>query len=112
MKHRLLLLIVLPGVAGCLRAQGKSPEPAADTVPFVRTSAVERFAGETAGTAYSATIVPDSQFDLAFKSGGYVRSIAETRGADGRMRPLQGGDRVRRGASLARVRQAEYVNPV
>ena len=34
MKHRLLLLLILlPGVAGCFRAKAKSLEPAADTAP-------------------------------------------------------------------------------
>src|SRR6266542_5859466 len=112
MKQLLLLLILLPGVVGCVQAKGRPLEPAAETAPFVRVSAVQRFGGETPGTRYSATIVPNSQFDLAFKVGGYIRSIAETRGADGRMRPLQGGDRVRQGTSLAQVRQVDYVNPV
>src|SRR5260221_11162481 len=112
MRRRLLLLLLLPGLAGCLRAKSRLLEPAAETAPFVRVNVVQRFGGQTPSTRYSATIVPNSQFDLAFKVGGYIRSIAETRGADGRMRPLQGGDRVRQGMSLAQVRQVDYVTPV
>src|SRR5260370_42041792 len=60
-------------------------------------------------TPYSAGIVPYSQVDLAFKSGGYVESILQVRGADGRMRNIQEGDWVARGTVLARVRESDYV---
>ncbi len=60
-------------------------------------------------TPYSAGIVPYSQVDLAFKSGGYVESILQVRGADGRMRNIQDGDWVARGTVLARVRESDYV---
>ena len=59
-------------------------------------------------TPYSAGIVPYSQVDLAFKSGGYVESILQVRGADGRMRNIQEGDWVARGTVLARVRESDY----
>src|ERR1051326_5682652 len=113
MRHRFLLLTFLPIVAGCVQAKTRVPAaPASEAAPFVRLSAVQRYGGETLGTRYSASIAPYSQYDLAFKVGGYVRWLAETRGADGRTRPLQGGDRVRRDAALARIRQIDYVNPV
>ncbi len=60
-------------------------------------------------TPYSAGIVPYSQVDLAFKSGGYVESILQVRGADGRMRNIQEGDWVASGTVLARVRESDYV---
>ncbi len=60
-------------------------------------------------TPYSAGIVPYSQVDLAFKSGGYIESILQVRGADGRMRNVQEGDWVARGTVLARVRESDYV---
>jgi RND family efflux transporter MFP subunit len=60
-------------------------------------------------TPYSAGIVPYSQVDLAFKSGGYVESILRVRGPDGRMRNIQEGDWVARGTVLARVRESDYV---
>src|SRR3954466_12291039 len=60
-------------------------------------------------TPYSAGIVPYSQVDLAFKSGGYVESILQVRGADGRLRNVQEGDWVTRGTVLARVRESDYV---
>jgi multidrug efflux system membrane fusion protein len=63
-------------------------------------------------TPYSVGIVPYSQVDLAFKSGGYVDSILRVRGADGRMRNIQEGDWVARGTVLARVRGSDYVASV
>jgi RND family efflux transporter MFP subunit len=61
---------------------------------------------------YSASIVPFSQVDLAFKSGGYVESILQVKGADGRTRNVQEGDLVARGTVLARVRESDYVASV
>jgi RND family efflux transporter MFP subunit len=57
---------------------------------------------------YSASITPNEQIDLAFKSGGYVGSIMQVRGADGRMRSLDLGDYVKAGTVLASVRSTEY----
>jgi len=61
-------------------------------------------------THYSANIIPNAQVDLAFKSGGYVQSIRQVRGADGRMRNIDIGDWVTRGATLAVVRQQDYTD--
>jgi RND family efflux transporter MFP subunit len=63
-------------------------------------------------TPYSAGIVPYSQVDLAFKSGGYLESILRVPGADGRMRNIQEGDWVARGTVLARVRESDYIASV
>src|SRR6267142_7230216 len=60
-------------------------------------------------TPYSASIAPYSQVDLAFKSGGYVESILQVPGVDGRMRNIQEGDWVGRGTVLARVRESDYI---
>lgn len=62
------------------------------------------------GTKYSANIVPNAQVDMAFKSGGYVQSIRQVRGADGHMRNVDTGDWVTRGTVLAVVRQKDYVD--
>ena len=59
-------------------------------------------------TRYSANIVPNAQVDLAFKSGGYVESIRQVRGADGHLRNLETGDWVTKGTVLAVVRQKDY----
>jgi multidrug efflux system membrane fusion protein len=49
-----------------------------------------------------------TQVELAFKVGGYVRAVAEATDAGGKRRLLQAGDRVRRGAVLASVRESDY----
>jgi len=59
---------------------------------------------------YSANIVPYSQVDLAFKSGGYVQSIRQVKGADGRMRNIDAGDWVSKGTLLALVNQQDYTD--
>jgi multidrug efflux system membrane fusion protein len=60
------------------------------------------------GRRYSAAIAPYRQVTLSFRSGGFVDWLLELHGADGRMRPLVSGDKVRQGEGLARVRQKDY----
>jgi RND family efflux transporter MFP subunit len=57
---------------------------------------------------YSVSIEPFEKVDLAFKSGGIVERILQVRGADGRMRNVQAGDKVARNAELAQVRPLDY----
>jgi RND family efflux transporter MFP subunit len=57
---------------------------------------------------YSVSIEPFEKVDLAFKSGGIVEGILQVRGADGRMRNIQAGDKVARNAELAQVRPLDY----
>ncbi len=49
---------------------------------------------------YSATVDAATRVDLAFRVGGYVRSIGTVADGSG-SRPLREGDRVRRGTALA-----------
>jgi RND family efflux transporter MFP subunit len=62
------------------------------------------------GGAYSANIVADTQVDVAFKVNGYVQSILQVKGADGKLRNVQAGDRVTTGAVLAVVKDDTYRN--
>jgi len=73
----------------------------------VRTSQVKEIVTGSE-TRYSANIVPRAQVDLAFKSGGYVETIRQVRGADGRIRNVDTGDWVTKGTVLAVVRQKDY----
>ena len=57
---------------------------------------------------YSATIIPRTEVQLAFKVGGYVDALRQFRGVDGKMRDVQEGDRIGVGTVLARVRQSDY----
>ena len=93
-------LTVLPG---CKEVEIKAEAP----VRPVKVEAVQPIAQESRAR-YSATIQPDEQVALSFKAGGYVDSIVQRRGADGRMRALQAGDVVAAGEIVARVREADY----
>ncbi|HSQ20149.1 MAG TPA: hypothetical protein VLR92_07230, partial [Blastocatellia bacterium] len=90
--------------SGCTRAES---EPGA-LVP-VRVAQVQTISTGSE-TRYSANIVFNAQVDLAFKSGGYVQSIRQVRGADGRMRAVDTGDWVTQGTVLAVVRQQDYTD--
>ena len=90
--------------AGCSHAASE-PRPLAP----VRTAQVQTISTGSE-TRYSANIVPNAQVDLAFKSGGYVVSILQVRGADGRVRNVDTGDWVRKGTVLAVVRQKDYTD--
>jgi RND family efflux transporter MFP subunit len=70
--------------------------------------------GTTAGgqVRYSASIRADVQVDVAFRVAGYVESILQVRGADGRMRNVQDGDFVQEGTALAQLRTTEYRDQV
>jgi RND family efflux transporter MFP subunit len=57
---------------------------------------------------YSATIEADRVVNVAFQASGYVDGIAQRAGIDGSARPLQAGDWVEAGATLARVRDTDY----
>lgn len=93
-------------------AMGCNREAAVQNPPTpVRATAVGTYE-EAGGLRYSANIEAFTQVNLAFKSGGYVEYILERKGADGRMRLLQLGDRVARGEILARVREKDYMDRV
>jgi len=94
-----LLLMTIAGGCGHKEAEKR-------VVP-VRVAAVELNAASTEAR-YSATIIPRTQVELAFKVGGYVDALRKVRGVDGKMRDIQEGDRISTGAVLARVRQSDY----
>lgn len=94
-------------LAGCQKVEGKAEHEADAPVRPVKVEAARTMAEESRAR-YSATIRADEEVSLGFKSGGYLDSIAQRRGADGRMHPLQPGDAIRAGEVLARVREGEY----
>jgi RND family efflux transporter MFP subunit len=103
---------VLTTLIGCGLAAGCQKEIAI-TKPItpVRVSSVSNL-DTSSGYRYSANITAYTQVSLAFKSGGYVDSIQQRKGADGRIRPLETGDRIAEGEVLARVRESEYSDRV
>ena len=83
-------------LAGCQKQTAIEPSVqtvSAGTVELIQPDTPER---------YSATIAPIAQVDLAFKSAGLIERIHQMRGADGRLRDVQAGDRVGRDTELAR----------
>jgi RND family efflux transporter MFP subunit len=64
------------------------------------------------GLRFSAVVMSDSEAPLALRVPGYVISLKQVRGADGRMRDIAEGDRVSRGAALVRIRSSEYEDKV
>jgi RND family efflux transporter MFP subunit len=95
-------LICLSLLVGCSssNAGAKPPKP-------VKVKTVETHSSGNS-VRYSASIRPATQVDVAFKVSGYIDSIAQQRDAAGRWRHLQAGDIVRKGMTLARVRQSDY----
>lgn len=112
-KYRRLVLPSLCAAALGLVASCKPKETvlAEAPPPPVVVTEVQQYSGNE-GVSYSASIVPYEQLPVSFKSSGYVTSILQRPGADGRPRNLQQGDWVEKGAVLATVRQTDYKNAV
>jgi len=102
----MLLLIVV--MAGC-----GSHKPLEQPPQGVQAQAIKSQGGVSDdGLRFSAVVTPDSEVPLAFRIPGYVISLKQVRGQDGRMRDLAEGDRVSRGATLVRIRSSEYEDKV
>jgi RND family efflux transporter MFP subunit len=108
MKPRALLIVVLSGsivlmplLTACQSKKAEKP-----AVPVKVAAVALNSVGN--GSRYSATIIPRTEVELAFKVGGYVDALQQVRGIDGRMRDVQEGDAISAGAALARVRQSDY----
>ncbi|HEY6419990.1 MAG TPA: efflux RND transporter periplasmic adaptor subunit [Candidatus Binataceae bacterium] len=99
---RLSCIAVALAATACHGREAAPPPPVPVTVRVVESAASGN------GGAYSANIVPDIKVDLAFKVNGYVASIMQVKGADGRMRNVQTGDRVKQGNVLAAIREDSY----
>ncbi len=95
-------------MAGCA-----SHKPLTQPPQGVQAQAIEKHAGPNAdGLRFSAVVTPDSEVPLAFRIPGYVNSLKQVRGQDGRMRNIEEGDRVNRDAVLVRIRSSEYEDKV
>jgi RND family efflux transporter MFP subunit len=101
---KLVLLAALAiGVSGCNQNDPPASSRVAVTVLTVNP-------GEAAsGTgAYTASFQPYRQISVAFQVSGYIDSIKQVSGADGRTRDIQGGDRVKAHELLATVKSDTY----
>src|SRR5215470_9279915 len=108
-NHAEILGLVVIGVASLVQIGCSKAESEQKALTPVRIAEVQTISTGSE-TRYSANIVPNAQVDLAFKSGGYVVSIRQVKGADGRMRNADTGDWVSRGTVLAVVRQQDYTD--
>ncbi len=106
---KISLLIVVCLVAATSLIAGCGGEKSSKKIPTpVRVQVVEERSG-VEGFRYSASIMPYTQINLAFKVGGYIQEILQIKGADGKMRNVQEGDTVPNGTVLAKVREADYM---
>jgi multidrug efflux system membrane fusion protein len=95
-------------LCGC-RANQPIPQPP----QAVQIQTVESVTpGQVTQTRFSAVVLPDSQVPLAFRIPGYVTSLLEVKGGDGKLREVAEGDYVAKGAVLARLRPLEYEDKV
>jgi RND family efflux transporter MFP subunit len=90
-------------LSGCSKPHAAEPAPP----PPVKTQVVAALRPGT-GVRYSASIEAFEQVTLAFKASGYVDDLLQRRGADGRVRTAQPGDRITKGTVLARVRETDF----
>lgn len=95
----LISVCLLVGCTG-QAAKNKPPKP-------VKVKAVE-LQSSASNVRYSASIRPVAQVEVSFKVSGYIDSIARERDSAGQWRYIQAGDIVRKGMTLARVRQSDY----
>ncbi|MGD1027069.1 efflux RND transporter periplasmic adaptor subunit [Candidatus Binatus soli] len=100
----LALLIggAMVGAVGCGNHSNPEQPRIAVTVLTVRA------AQESNSGAYTASFQPDRQVPVKFQVSGYIDSIAQLSGADGRARDLQGGDTVKEHELLATVKPEIY----
>lgn len=104
----ILAVVAAASLAGaCTKVEGVESKPARP----VKAQPVT-VAAAASGIRYSATIEAFQEVPLAFKASGYVDSLIQRKGADGRQRAAQAGDQVSRGTVLARVHEADYQEKV
>jgi RND family efflux transporter MFP subunit len=93
--------------ARCARNEASVGEEIAGIAKPVVMSVVE-LSDTPEATTYSAIVAPNAQVDVTFRVSGYVVYLNQTRGADGRVRPLEPGAAIASGTILARVRATDY----
>jgi multidrug efflux system membrane fusion protein len=98
----IVFFAMVGGTTGCQQAM---PVQAKAATP-VHVAEVTLYSSNE-GLRYSASILPFAQAGLSFKTTGYVTSIKQAVGADGRRRNVGAGDYVSRGAVLAQIRHQD-----
>ena len=94
--------------AGCIVVQlGCHADPPTPSRVAVTVLTVGENAGSGLGT-YTASLEPYREITLASQVAGYIGSVKQVMGADGRLRAIQGGDRVKVGELLAAIKSDTY----
>jgi multidrug efflux system membrane fusion protein len=106
-RTTVLTLVAALALAGC--AQKK---PIAQPPQGVQAQTISLQKGDPAGLRFSAVVMPDMEVPLAFRVPGYVVSLKQVRGQDGRLRDLAEGDHISRGSVLVQIRTSEYQDKV
>ena len=101
-RREAFLLAAALVLTGCRRE--RRPEP---VIQVVRAGFAEEI-HPGPEERYSVSLEPFDKVDLAFHSSGIVQGILQVRGADGRIRNVQAGDKVARNTELAQVRPVDY----
>jgi multidrug efflux pump subunit AcrA (membrane-fusion protein) len=101
---RIVTLVVASSVvlAGCSNKKDAELPPTPVEVGTVSLQDVQQT------WMYSGEVQPNVEVKLAFKQQGYIASLYQVRGFDGHLRNVQAGDLVPSGASLAKLRAAEF----
>lgn len=107
-KNTLAILLLCMTFAGCNRTKPLPQAPQA-----VQVTRVDSRPSDGSGALrFSAVVTPDSQVQLSFRISGYIVSLMQVRGENGRMRDIDEGDHFGKGAVLARMRSTEYQEKV
>lgn len=108
MKTKFVLIVLTAlAIASCTKKPIEQPPQG------VQVKQVEAGPSTAAGSLrYSGSVMPDSQVVLSFRIPGYVSSVMQIRGEDGKMRTIDEGDQVQKGAVLVRMRPSEYQDKV
>src|SRR5437870_5498802 len=104
-----LVFLSVAGVLGGCHHESQIPKQPPRAVRLA-TVATPQMSGET--LRYSASILPFAQVDLMFRSSGYVTSVRQVRGEDGRTRDIGTGDYAEQNLTLAHIRREDLQNQV
>jgi RND family efflux transporter MFP subunit len=106
-RNTVLALLAVIAMIGCAEKKQIQQPPQG-----VQAQRIDLQPAGNAGLRFSAVVMPDMQVPLSFRVPGYVISLKQVRGQDGRLRDINEGDHVSRGTVLVRIRAAEYQDKV
>ena len=109
MKVKNTIAITVLGLAmvGCAKHKPIDQPPQG-----VQARTVTYEQGAASGLRFSAVVMPDMEVPLSFRIPGYVISLKQVHGQDGRVRDFAEGDHFDRGSVLVQIRASEYQEKV